>query len=914
MKKNYTLRGLNAFSNVSKKVVLFGTFLFLFGASVFSQTNYYLRTDSLNPASGIQVKPNPNNVRSWTSDPAGTVNGTRPRNFTTADQIFHIQSNGFSNTGFTMNNAWRVLGSGSKVVIGATDSIINFSFGVNAVFVGTVDVLKGAILALNQSNTDSLTFNTLAVGSTVRYGGHALFYQKVIAANYYNLNLTSGANVLPFLYPQTTIGVAGTLTHPTQKIIGFKGCSFDFNGTGGQAIPGGYYYNLTVSGAKTVADTLRGTTGTPINIAGSFQNLATGLAVTVLPYYTLASGALSPANVNYVGLVPQSINNLTFANLGFINGQIFSVSSFNNTAKTITLAYPNSELTVGSKVSANPLANVLVLDTSTVITSISSDTILTLSNAPTMRLFNWKVGHAFNVRDTLFASAFSDVNKTITLSSANIPAVGDTLFGQIFATARVANVNVPNTVVSVNGNVVTVSNPLININNLNAVFFGSSDRKPSDKTITGFIPILGAFNGGTGAVNALNSSIYFAGKRQAVPGFIYGNLTISQDSATTAALSGPATVKGVFTLDKGKLTTTNARPLTLDVNASFPDVTNDTFFVNGPLAKMYDGATSFKYQIGSVVAGVSYPRSLTITTNGTGTKTFTTSFAYAKVANSANIDASTISRMDSASFYNVALSNYSAGADTSAKIKFQYRYDSLISTASLLLAHYKGGRFVSEGSTLEPASGPTTTFGYITTDTAIRTFGRFAFGFGLYNLPVKFGRVSAVSLTKNSNKVSWTSLSEINVSKYVVEASANGKTFIAKGSVNAYGAKQYSYTDLEPSAGVTYYRIKAIDRNGEVTYSSIVSVKSNGIAAEGFSVYPNPVQNKAVNVVLTTASGNYTLSLTNVLGQTIMSKVINHNGESANYTVELPSSVKAGTYFLKMVNGSSSITKTIIIQ
>jgi hypothetical protein len=391
-------------------------------------------------------------------------------------------------------------------------------------------------------------------------------------------------------------------------------------------------------------------------------------------------------------------------------------------------------------------------------------------------------------------------------------------------------------------------------------------------------------------------------------------LTISQDSATTAALSGSATVKGVFTLDKGKLTTTNTRTLTIDVNASFPDVTNDTFFVNGPLLKIFDGTSSFKYQIGTVVAGVSFPRSLTITTNGTGTKTFATSFSYSKPPNSSAVDTKTISRIDSASFYNVALSNYSIGADTSAKIKFQYRYDSLITTSTLLLAHYKGGKFVSEGSTLEPASGPTTTFGYITTDTAIRTFGRFAFGFGLYNLPVKFGKISAVSLTKNSNKISWTSLTEVNVSKYVVEASANGKTFISKGSINAYGASQYSFTDLEPSVGVTYYRIKAIDRNGELTYSAIVSVKSVGIATEAFSVYPNPVQNKSLNVVLTTANGNYTLSLTNVLGQTIMSKVINYNGESANYTVELPSSVKAGTYFLKMVNATSSITKTIIIQ
>jgi len=903
MKKNYTLKGLNAFSSVSKKVVLFGTFLILIGSSVFSQFNYYLRTDSLNPTTGVQVKPNPNNVRSWTSDPAGTVNGTRPKNFTAADQVFHIQSNGFSNTGFTMNNAWRVLGSGSKVVIGAIDSLINFSFGVNSVFVGTIDVLKGATLAIGQANTDSLTLNTLAVGSTVRYSGHALFYQKVIAANYYNLNLTSGNNVLPFLYPQATIGVAGTLTHPTQKIIGFKGCSFDFNGTGGQAIPGGYYYNLTVSGTKTIMDTLRGTTGTPINIAGSFQNLATGLPVTLLPYYALASGALSAANVNYVGLVPQSINNLTFANLGFITGQQFSVSSFDNTAKTITLAYPNSELIVGSKVSSSPLNNVVVLDTTTVITAITSDTILTLSNAPIMRLFNWKVGHALNVRDTLYASAFSTANKTITLSSANVPAVGDTLISQIFASVKVGNITTPNTVVAVNGNVITVSNPLTNVNNLNAVFFGSSDRKASDKTITGFIPILGTFNAGTGVVNAVNSSIFYAGKRQAVPGFVYGNLTISQDSATAAALSGPATVKGVFTLDKGKLITTNARPLTLDVNASFPDVTNDTFFVAGPLAKVFDGASSFKFQIGAVLAGVSYPRSLTVNTNGSGTKTFTTSFVYAKPLNSSFVDTKSISRIDSASYYNVALSNYSAGADTSVKIKFQYRYDSLITTSTLLLAHYKGGKFVSEGSTLEPASGPTTTFGYITTDTAIRTFGRFAFGFGIFNLPVKFGKVSAVSLTKNSNKVSWTSLTEVNVSKYVIEASANGKTFIAKGSVNAYGASQYSYTDLEPSVGVTYYRIKAIDRNGEITYSAIVSVKSNGIATELLSVYPNPVQNKSLSVVLNTASGNYTLSLTSVLGQTIMSKVINHNGESANYTVELPTSVKAGTYFLKMENG-----------
>jgi len=932
MKKSYTQRLASqivtlAKKQATKKVGLLAGLFLVFGMAAFSQTNYYLRTDSLSTKKA-QVKIAPSNILAWTTDPNGTAAaGTTPPDFVTPGQIFNIQATGWSNT-----KDWSVSGAGSKIVVGTdtTSKALTFTSTGPSNIVGTIDVKPLSSFVYAGASTDGITWGTLSTGSTVRFEGSTLGYQQVLPGNYYNLSLaTGGATYYPVIIsPNQTIHVAGLYTPRATAV--YYGSTIDFNGTGGQYIPAGNYYNLTISGSKSISDSLQGT----ILVAGTFNNGSDGQPLVP---YTLnkTTGAITASTINYNGLNPagQSLGNgQSYYNLTFSNGRSFTVTSYKNSDNTITIAQPDPELAVGDSVSAT--STVFPTLNSAVITGIDTNTI-TLSAPPALRLIVHTAVAAGSpqVYDTVYIASYNNTatvgdptDSTLTLTAPATFAAGDTLYAsQILTAPTVSKGMVTNAaillVAGVTGTTVQLSSlkaftAAAGIGLLNAnLSFGTPTKLPTPKTVTGTLNIQNNFVPGTGSITTTGTTFNYFGKRQAIAGgknLVYNNLTINQDSATTATLSAAALVTGTFNLQSGKLTTNaNTKLLTLDVNATV-NTGCDTCFVNGPLAKNFASTSSFTYPIGAVYQGLGYPRKATITPATADAKTYTAAYAIGKVANITKIDSTSLDAIaDSAAYYNVALSNYTAGADTSAQIGFEF-IPGYYLDSNLVLAHYFHGKFTAESATFLNTNGSqvnVTTNGYDT------TFGHYTLGIANpTTVPVKLGAVVAAQLANSTVKVSWESYSEINVNKYVVEGSTDGINFAAKGSLPAKGASGYSFVDATVKEGINYYRIKEVDNNGKVSYSTVVSVKIGGSIVGNISVYPNPVVNKQLNFVLNTAASNYTLKVTNVLGKSVLASTINHNGGTASYSLALPAGLAKGVYFVKLTNGSNEISKTIIVE
>ena len=179
-------------------------------------------------------------------------------------------------------------------------------------------------------------------------------------------------------------------------------------------------------------------------------------------------------------------------------------------------------------------------------------------------------------------------------------------------------------------------------------------------------------------------------------------------------------------------------------------------------------------------------------------------------------------------------------------------------------------------------------------------------------MPVSFGGISANLINKES-LVNWSAENEINTSSYSVEKSINGSSFKEIGTVNASKRINYSFTDANPTNGVNYYRIKAIDNNGAVLYSSVVKVLNQTLS--GITVFPNPIIGRKLNVQIDGVSvGHYTLNVYSVTGQRVSSTPLTLNSSSLSQSLLLPSSIKAGTYELELSNGVSRVTKTISVQ
>jgi hypothetical protein len=103
-----------------------------------------------------------------------------------------------------------------------------------------------------------------------------------------------------------------------------------------------------------------------------------------------------------------------------------------------------------------------------------------------------------------------------------------------------------------------------------------------------------------------------------------------------------------------------------------------------------------------------------------------------------------------------------------------------------------------------------------------------------------------VAYNNQSVVLQWKTTQELNSSYFDIEHSTTGQNFVSVGKVTASGnsstSKAYEYAHNNPAAGLHYYRLKVVDKDGHYVYSSIVTIL---VSANGnrLYVYPNPVKN-----------------------------------------------------------------------
>lgn len=127
-----------------------------------------------------------------------------------------------------------------------------------------------------------------------------------------------------------------------------------------------------------------------------------------------------------------------------------------------------------------------------------------------------------------------------------------------------------------------------------------------------------------------------------------------------------------------------------------------------------------------------------------------------------------------------------------------------------------------------------------------------------------------------TNKLAWQTATELNNQHFDVQRSNDGATFqsigIVKGVGNSAALNNYEFMDETPSVGTNYYRLQQVDYNGKTTTSKTVAVGSTGKGSA--KVFPTLATDK-INV-LTTSDKEETFTITNMVGQTVLSgRVVN---------------------------------------
>lgn len=132
-------------------------------------------------------------------------------------------------------------------------------------------------------------------------------------------------------------------------------------------------------------------------------------------------------------------------------------------------------------------------------------------------------------------------------------------------------------------------------------------------------------------------------------------------------------------------------------------------------------------------------------------------------------------------------------------------------------------------------------------------------------LPIKLESFTASSRANTVN-LNWKVSTEINISTYEVERSANVKDFTSISTQSAINITNYSFIDDSPLGGFNYYRLKIVENDGSFSYSAVQKVKVDGKSLSINAIYPNP----AIN--------NITVSFNNNIATDASIQIIDFNG------------------------------------
>jgi len=173
-------------------------------------------------------------------------------------------------------------------------------------------------------------------------------------------------------------------------------------------------------------------------------------------------------------------------------------------------------------------------------------------------------------------------------------------------------------------------------------------------------------------------------------------------------------------------------------------------------------------------------------------------------------------------------------------------------------------------------------------------------------LPLTLVAIKAY-INNGNGYINWQTANEYNVAKYIIEKSSNGINFIEVGDLLARNGVQnsYLYTDNKLQKGKSYYRVRGVDKDGSITYSSVVWLQHMPNNQIDVQVYPNPVVNSLFVKITNASIGAYTAKIVDISGNIVQLQPFNIAAAFTNIAINTDKLPK-GTYVLQITNGENA--------
>jgi len=152
-------------------------------------------------------------------------------------------------------------------------------------------------------------------------------------------------------------------------------------------------------------------------------------------------------------------------------------------------------------------------------------------------------------------------------------------------------------------------------------------------------------------------------------------------------------------------------------------------------------------------------------------------------------------------------------------------------------------------------------------------------------------------------------VSETDNDFFTIERSEDGDNCSVIGKIAGAGStteqKNYEFIDYNPVPGLSYYRLKQTDYDGQFEYfpSSVVHYEPDNL----FKIFPNPPMD-ILNITTTSDLSNASIIVKNLNGQT---KNVGISASSHQATLDI-SNLPMGVYLLEIIFPESVLRKRIV--
>ena len=313
---------------------------------------------------------------------------------------------------------------------------------------------------------------------------------------------------------------------------------------------------------------------------------------------------------------------------------------------------------------------------------------------------------------------------------------------------------------------------------------------------------------------------------------------ISVDGAGVL-INSPIQINTEFTFTNGIVSASSANYIEFDEDAVASN-TSDASHVAGPVRKLSNSINKFVFPTGD---GANY-RASAVTPSNNDPTTWSSEFFPTQHPNYTSLTGAGIDHISPAYYWDISRLSGTANG----KVGLYWNSGSGVNVPSdLIVAHYNGTAWEKIGT--NPIINGTASSGDIEADVPSTSFSPFNLGSGTGNNPLPVGLLSFTGTCNNSDvEIGFSVQSQVNNDYFIIERSPDAIAWeeIAQieGAGNTNAQMDYTFSDINSISGISYYRLKQVDYDGdsEIFYPISVSCEQGKVVP--VEVYPNPTNSE----------------------------------------------------------------------